>query len=62
MGFNKRYLSEKTIRQAYEGGHEKLVEFIRKPDALIMMDEFSQKIVDLILEGDSELRIKTLMK
>tara|TARA_R110000803_G_scaffold152820_2_gene217796 strand:+ start:58 stop:249 length:192 start_codon:yes stop_codon:yes gene_type:complete len=62
MGFNKRYLNEKSIRQVYgDGGYEKLEVFIRKPDALIVEDEFSQKIVDLIIEGDSELRIKTLI-
>ncbi len=62
MGFNKRYLSEKTIRKTYEdGGYERLERFIRQPDALIMTDEFSQKIFDLIIEGDSELRIKILI-
>jgi hypothetical protein len=62
MSFNKRYLNEKSIRQVYgDGGHIKLISYIRSPDALIIEDEFTQKIVDLIIEGDSELRIKTLM-
>ena len=63
MGFNKRYLKEDNIRNVYkDGGYDRLVDYIRKPDALMVSDEFSQKIVDLIIEGDSELRIKTLMK
>jgi hypothetical protein len=54
---NKRYLNEKSIRQVYsDGGHIKLISYIRSPDA-----EFTQKIVDLIIEGDSELKIKTLI-
>ena len=63
MGFNKRYLKEENIRNVYnDGGYDRLVDYIRKPDALIISDEFTQKIVNLIIEGDSELRIKTLMK
>jgi hypothetical protein len=62
-GFNKRYLNEKSIRTVYgDSGYGRLASYIRSPDALIIEDEFSQKIVDLIIEGDSELRIKTLMK
>jgi len=61
MESNKRYLNEKIIRNAYEEGYKKLERFIRKHDALIIEDEFSQKIVDLIIDGDAELRIKTLM-
>lgn len=62
MGFNKRYLNEKSIRQVYnDGGHERLVEFIRKPDALIIEDLFSQKITDLVIQGDSEIKIRTLI-
>jgi hypothetical protein len=63
MGFNKRYVNEENIRKVYEeGGYDSLVDYIRKPDALMVSDEFSGKIVDLMIEGDSELRIKTLMK
>ena len=59
---NKRYLNEKSIRQVYsDGGYIKLISYVRSPDALLIEDEFSQKIVDLVIEGDSELRIKTLI-
>jgi hypothetical protein len=62
MGFDKRYLNEKSIRQVYgDGGYIKLTSYIRSPDALIIEDEFTQKIVDLIIEGNSELRIRTLI-
>ena len=62
MSFNKRYLNEKSIRVVYEdGGYEKLVDYITKPDSLVTMDKFSNKVVDLIIEGDTELQIKTLI-
>ncbi len=44
-----------------DGGYTRLASYVRSPDALIIQDEFTQKVVDLIIEGDSELRIKTLM-
>lgn len=63
MGFNKRYLDEKNIRIVYrDGGYDKLVDYIKKPDALMILDKFSEKIVNLIIEGDSEIKIKTLIK
>jgi hypothetical protein len=37
------------------------VDYITKPDALVTMDKFSNKVVDLINEGDTELQIKTLI-
>jgi hypothetical protein len=61
-GFNKRYLNEESIRVIYKGGYGKLERFIREPDALIVEDEFTQKIVNLVIEGNSKIRIKILMK
>ena len=59
---NKRYLNEKSIRQVYgDGDYIKLMSYVRSPDALIIEDEFTQKVVNLIIEGDSELKIKTLI-
>ena len=53
---NKRYLNEKSIRQVYgDGDYIKLMSYVRSPDALIIEDEFTQKVVNLIIEGDSEL-------
>jgi hypothetical protein len=63
MGFNKRYVDEESLRKVYkEGGYQELEKYLRKPDAVLMRDKFSQMIFDLIIEGDSEMRIKTIMK
>jgi hypothetical protein len=62
MGFNKRYLNEKSIRDVYgDGEYIKLLSYVRSPDALMIEDEFTQKIVDLIIEADSEMKIKILI-
>ncbi len=59
MGFNKRFITEDLLRQVYnESGYQLMVDNITKPDALYIGDEFSEKIVDLISNGESEEKIK----
>ena len=49
MGFNSRYINETTIREIVkEEDLEYLIQFIKKPDTLIIEDEFSEKICDII--------------
>ena len=51
MGFNKRYVNEEIIRTILrDDGLESLIEFIIKPDALIIEDEFSTKVCQIIKE------------
>lgn len=45
-----------------QGGYQSLVDYIMNPDALLVRDEFSNKIIELIREGNSEQRIKVLMR
>jgi len=59
MGFNKRFITEDLLRQVYnKSGYQLMVDNITKPDALFIGDEFSEKIVDLISNGESEEKIK----
>ena len=59
MGFNKRFITEDLLRQVYnKSGYQLMVDNIKKPDALFIGDEFSEKIVDLISNGESEEKIK----
>ncbi len=59
MGFNKRFITEDLLRQVYnKSGYQLMVDNITKPDALYIGDEFSEKIVDLISNGESEEKIK----
>jgi hypothetical protein len=62
MGFNKRFITEDAIKKVYkEQGYEGLVNYITKPDALLIRDEFSDKIVTLINEKNSKKRVEILM-
>jgi len=62
MGFNKRFVTEDNLRNVYkELGYDGLVEYITKPDALLIRDEFSDKIVTLINEKNSKKRVEILM-
>ena len=59
MGFNKRFITEDSLRRIYKNdGYQLLVDNITKPDALYIGDEFSEKIVSLITKGESEENIK----
>lgn len=53
MGFNKRYINKEQIIMNYKMGLERLIDFIQKPDCIIIEDDFSEKIVDIILNDDT---------
>lgn len=59
MGFNKRYINEEKIKQILkEDGLQYLIEFIKKPDALIIEDDFSEKVCDIIKENEMKAFMK----
>lgn len=59
MGFNKRYINEDKIKQILkEEGLQYLIEFIKKPDALIIEDDFSEKVCDIIMENEMKAFMK----
>lgn len=50
MGFNKRFLSEETLRRSYEiGGVENVLKLYRA-DAIITSDQFSSKVTDTVAD------------
>jgi hypothetical protein len=53
MGFNKRYLSKEKILTVYQSqGLKKLISFIENTDCLIIEDDFSEDVSDIILNYD----------
>lgn len=63
MGFNKRYINEKIIRDVVrEDGLESLIKLIKKPDALIIEDDFSSKVCDIIKETEEPKILDRLIK
>ena len=50
MGFNKRYLSKEKILTVYQNqGLKKLISFIENTDCLIIEDEFSEDVSEIVL-------------
>jgi hypothetical protein len=64
MGFNKRFVNRDNIIVRYNQGIGILVEYITNTDCLIIEDNFSEKVVDFILNDDAyiaEEKIKCLL-
>jgi hypothetical protein len=49
MGFTKRYISKKSLETAKKRGLNYFINYITKPDSLIIEDSFSNKICDIVL-------------
>lgn len=63
MGFNKRFVNEEIIRTILrEDGFQSLIDFIKKPDALIMEDDFSTKVCEIIREKEEMYILEELLK
>lgn len=61
MGFNKRYINEEKIKTIIKNeGLLYLIDFIKKPDALIIEDEFSEKVYNIIKEDEKMAFVKLL--
>lgn len=52
MGFNKRYINREGIIMKYKEGLQSLVRYISMPDCLIIEDEFSEQVVDIVMNYD----------
>jgi hypothetical protein len=52
MGFNKRYINKENVIMKYKEGLESLVRYISMSDCLIIEDEFSEQIVDIVMNDD----------
>ena len=63
MGFNKRFVNEEVIRKILrEEGFQYLINFIKKPDALIIEDELSEKVCKIIQESEDPKILEQLLK
>jgi|LakMenE01Jun11ns_1017448.scaffolds.fasta_scaffold9915991_4 hypothetical protein len=61
MGFNKRYINEEKIKTIIKNeGLLYLIDFIKKPDALIVEDEFSEKVCNIIKENEKMAFVRLL--
>jgi len=48
MGFNKRYINKETLIERFRlEGHQGVINYIGKSDALIGVDDDIQKILDI---------------
>lgn len=55
MSFNKRRVNEEKIMEILNlEGVDYLIDFIKKPDVLIIEDEFSENICDIIRDNDEK--------
>ena len=62
-GFDKRYVNEEIIRTILrEDGLESLIDFIKKPDALIIEDDFSTKVCEIIRENEKKYVLEKLLE
>jgi len=52
MGFNKRYINKENVIMKYREGLESLVRYISMSDCLIIEDEFSEQVVDIVMNDD----------
>ena len=52
MGFNKRYINKEGIIMKYKEGLESLVRYISMSDCLIIEDEFSEQVVDIVMNDE----------
>lgn len=63
MGLNKRYVNEEIIRTVLrDDGFESLIQFIKNPDVLIIEDDFSTKVCQIIKETENIYILEKLLK
>ena len=58
MGFNKRFVNIKNLNIVKENGLEYLVRYVTSPDCLVIEDDQSSKIINIISENKDLLKIK----
>ena len=55
MEFNKSYIKQEGIIMKYKEGLESLVRYISMSDCLVIEDEFSEQVVDIVMNDDGQL-------
>ena len=62
MGFNKRYINKENVIMKYKEGLESLVRYISMSDCLIIEDEFSEQVVDIVMNDDGYIAVEKIEK
>jgi hypothetical protein len=63
MGFTKRIINkDKIMTILNESGLQTLISVVRKPDALFIEDEFSEKVCDIIKNTEDNLILVKLLE
>ena len=63
MSFNKRYISKDSLISAASNGLDYLINYITKPDALIIeSDGISSKVCDIVSLAKDKQEIKLKLK
>jgi len=63
MSFNKRFISRKNLEIVADQGLDSLINYITKPDALIIeSDGMSQKVCDIVGFTKSKTEMKQKLK
>jgi hypothetical protein len=63
MGFTKRIINkDKIMTILNESGLQTLIAVVRKPDALFIEDEFSEKVCDIIKNTEDNLILVKLLE
>ena len=61
MGFNKRFINQDVLKTLIqEGDIEKIIDYIKKPDALVITDNFSKKVCDAVLNNQMDVLIEII--
>ena len=58
MGFNKRYITKKNLDIVKKDGLDYLIRYITNPDCLIIEDEYSSKVCEIVGKTKSKTDIK----
>jgi hypothetical protein len=62
MEFNKNYINKESIITKYKEGLESLVRYISMSDCLVIEDDFSENVIDIVLNDDGQLASEKIEK
>lgn len=62
MEFNKNCINKESIITKYKEGLESLVRYISMSDCLIIEDDFSEHVIDIVLNDDGQLASEKIEK
>jgi hypothetical protein len=62
MEFNKNYINKEGIITKYKEGLESLVRYISMSDCIVIEDDFSEYVIDIVLNDDGQLATEKIEK